>query len=168
METDREVYNVIYEWVVLCYVSVLILFESLRFQCKLHPLLLVPPSSNVVSSLSFCCIELIFVDTILNPILLATEDDHIANMILKIMCECWLDHIYINKIKFTHFGAYQLLMDFEHVETWTNNNATITSQMKEKLLNNEVLRRCEGVGKLLLRMPGERIKMSDNISKVGE
>lgn len=98
---------------------------------------------------------------------MATEDDLIANMILRIMCECWLDHIYINKIKFSHFGAYQLLTDFEHVETWTNNNTIISPEMKLKLLKNEVLRRCEGVGKLLLRMPGERIKMSDSTPKLG-
>lgn len=37
--------------------------------------------------------------------------------------------------------------------------------MRKAMLKNEVLRRCEGVGRLLLRSPGEHIKMNDKKSQ---
>ncbi|KAK5644415.1 hypothetical protein RI129_005715 [Pyrocoelia pectoralis] len=104
-----------------------------------------------------------YLDEILSPVLAATEDHHISNMILKIMCECWLDHIYMNKIKFSHYGAYQLLTDFASVSTWLINCPIITQQMRKVMLKNEVLRRCEGVGRLLLRCPGDQLKMNEKI-----
>lgn len=86
-------------------------------------------------------------------------------MVLKIMCESWLDHIYLNKIKFSRYGALQLLCDFAFVSKWISDCATITEDMRKAMLKNEVLRRCEGVGKLLLRSPGEHIKMNDDSSR---
>uniref|UniRef100_A0A1Y1MI24 Coiled-coil protein 142 C-terminal domain-containing protein n=1 Tax=Photinus pyralis TaxID=7054 RepID=A0A1Y1MI24_PHOPY len=83
-------------------------------------------------------------DAILSPVLATTEDHHISNMILKIMCECWLDHI-----------------DFASVTTWLVNCPIITQHMRKVMLKNEVLRRCEGVGRLLLRSPGEQLKMNE-------
>lgn len=80
------------------------------------------------------------------------------------MCESWLDHIYLNRIKFSRHGSLQLLCDFAFVSKWITDCATITHEMRKTMLKNEVLRRCEGVGKLLLRSPGEHIKMSNDSS----
>ncbi|KAJ3626571.1 hypothetical protein MTP99_017057 [Tenebrio molitor] len=107
-----------------------------------------------------------FLDRILTPILVATDDHVISNMILQIMCESWLDHIYMNKIKFSQYGACQLLCDFGYVETWLINSSVATQAMRKKMIKNEVLRRCEGVGRLLLRCPGEQIKMIDKNKKI--
>ncbi|XP_028129058.2 uncharacterized protein LOC114325248 [Diabrotica virgifera virgifera] len=106
-----------------------------------------------------------YLDRILVPVLEATNDHQIANMILTLICESWLDHIYLNKIKFSHCGAYQLLCDFGYILVWLSEYPTITATMRKKLMKNEVLKRCEGVGRLLLRRPGERIKMTDKSKK---
>ncbi|VEN60763.1 unnamed protein product [Callosobruchus maculatus] len=100
-------------------------------------------------------------DQILVPVLEATEDYDIANMILTLVCESWLDHIYTNKIKFSEHGACQLLCDFASVTAWLTNCLIVSETMRNKLLKNEILKRCEGVGRLLLRCPGEKIKMAD-------
>lgn len=76
------------------------------------------------------------------------------------MCEAWLDYIYMQKIKFSSNGARQLLCDFDYIKIWLNNNK-INDNIHNKLVKNEILRRCEGVGRLLLRNPGERITMND-------
>lgn len=114
-----------------------------------------------------------FSEEILTPVLAATDDYYISNMVLKIMCESWLDHIYVNKVRFSDYGAYQLLTDFGCVRTWLVNCPILTSHIRKKMLKNEVLRRCEGVGKLLLRAPGEHLKMREkkrngNFSKVSD
>lgn len=97
----------------------------------------------------------------LTPVLRYTDNDAICNMILTLLCESWLDHIYNHKIKFSRFGAFQVLCDFAHVDTWIQECTFITKNMKAELTKNEVLRRCEGVGRLLLRCPGEKLKMVD-------
>lgn len=102
-----------------------------------------------------------FSDQILVPVLEATDNDVITNMILTLICESWLNHIYTNKIIFSKYGACQLLCDFGYVTTWLIDYQNIGESMRKKLLKNEVLRRCEGVGRLLLRCPGEKIKMAD-------
>ncbi|KAL1497299.1 hypothetical protein ABEB36_008287 [Hypothenemus hampei] len=102
-----------------------------------------------------------YLDKMLAPVLKTIDNDTICNMVLTLICESWLEHIYNEKIKFSHFGAFQLLSDFAYVSTWIEECTFITEQMKEKLLKNELLRRCEGVGKLLLRCPGEKLKMVD-------
>lgn len=78
-------------------------------------------------------------------------------MVLKIMCESWLDHIYGNKIKFSQQGARQLLTDFRSISTWLMGCSIVRQEIKKSMLKNEVLRRCEGVGRLLLRSRGERL-----------
>lgn len=83
------------------------------------------------------------------------------------MCEAWLDHIYMNKIHFTQFGAYQLLRDFASVGDWLVQCPIVKPQTRKKMLKNEVLRRCEGVGRLLLRSPGEQIKMTEKNQVAG-
>ncbi|CAG9865368.1 unnamed protein product [Phyllotreta striolata] len=110
-----------------------------------------------------------FVDEYLNqiivPVLKSTEDYAITNMILTLLCESWLDHIYVNRIKFSRSGACQLLCDFGYVSTWLT-QYEIKESMRKKLLKNEALKRCEGVGRLLLRRPGEKIKMTDKNKNV--
>lgn len=83
------------------------------------------------------------------------------------MCEALLDHIYINKVKFTQHGALQLLVDFASINNWINESNVISKEIRKKMLKNEVLRRCEGVGRLLLRSPGEYIKMNEKIKRRG-
>lgn len=106
-----------------------------------------------------------YLNQILNPVLAATTDQAINNMILKLICESWLDHIYLNRIKFSKHGALQLLCDFAHVSEWLGECGTISHEMRSGMLKNEVLRRCEGVGRLLLRSPGEHIKMNEECNK---
>lgn len=67
----------------------------------------------------------------------------------------------MNKIIFSQYGACQLLCDFGYITTWLVDCHNITEPMRKRLIKNEVLRRCEGVGRLLLRCPGEKIKMTD-------
>lgn len=106
-----------------------------------------------------------YLNQILTPVLSATDDHVICNMILQIMCEAWLDHIYINKIRFSHHMACQLLCDFAHIDSWLSNCLVVSQEIRQKMLKNEVLKRCEGVGRLLLRRPGEPIKMLDTQNK---
>lgn len=102
-----------------------------------------------------------FLDQILVPVLEATNDHVITNMILTLICESWLNHIYMNKIIFSQYGACQLLCDFGYITTWLIDCPNLGEIMRKRLTKNEVLRRCEGVGRLLLRCPGEKIKMTD-------
>lgn len=55
------------------------------------------------------------------------------------------------------WGALQLLADFGAVPTWLMERVEATPN----LLCTEMLRRCEGVGRLLLSQPGHRIPMID-------
>lgn len=95
------------------------------------------------------------------PVFKATNDHVITNMILTLICESWLDHIYMNRIIFSQYGALQLLCDFGYITTWLIDCPSIEENIRKRLIKNEVLRRCEGVGRLLLRCPGEKIKMVD-------
>ncbi|CAH1404432.1 unnamed protein product, partial [Nezara viridula] len=104
-----------------------------------------------------------YLDEILKPVVNATKtledpiQQKVSCLVLDIMCEAWLDHIYKNKIKFTEWGALQLLADFGAVPTWLMERVQATPN----LLSTEMLRRCEGVGRLLLSQPGHRIPMID-------
>lgn len=40
------------------------------------------------------------VEKVLLPVLEVIEDPDTSNMILRIMCEAWLDYIYLHRIKF--------------------------------------------------------------------
>ncbi|XP_063986066.1 coiled-coil domain-containing protein 142 [Diachasmimorpha longicaudata] len=100
-----------------------------------------------------------YLQRVLLPVLEVIEDHEVSNMVLKIMCEAWLDYIYLHRIKFSEFGALQLLTDFAHVSRWVTDCPIISQTVKGHLLKNELLRRCEGVGRLLLRHPGEAIAM---------
>lgn len=41
-----------------------------------------------------------FTEKVLLPVLEVIEDHETSNMILRIMCEAWLDYIYLHRIKF--------------------------------------------------------------------
>ncbi|XP_026730638.1 uncharacterized protein LOC113495845 [Trichoplusia ni] len=103
-----------------------------------------------------------FLNTMLLPVIKATQDIATLNMILKIMCESWLHHIYIAKVKFTKDAAMQLLADFNEVRIWLTECKSLTTAARKQMLQNEVLRRCEGVGRLLLHAPGDLISMQDS------
>ncbi|CAG2063782.1 unnamed protein product, partial [Timema podura] len=107
----------------------------------------------------------VIADRVLRPVLLAVVPLPVAvqktvgGMVIRIMCEAWLDHIYSNNVKFTEWGAVQLLNDFGTVPAWLSERVTLSPEVLNSLLRHEVLRRCEGVGRLLLRRPGEHITM---------
>ncbi|XP_012222810.1 coiled-coil domain-containing protein 142 [Linepithema humile] len=106
-----------------------------------------------------------YFEKVLLPVLEVIEDPETSNMILRIMCEAWLDYIYLHRIKFSEYGAQQLLTDFAYVSAWVTECAIISQNVRNHLLKNEVLRRCEGVGRLLLRHPGEAIAMQKQLTR---
>ncbi|EFN72191.1 Coiled-coil domain-containing protein 142 [Camponotus floridanus] len=121
-------------------------------------------SSSVPPVTASLYVETYF-EKVLLPVLEVIEDPETSNMILRIMCEAWLDYIYLHRIKFSEYGAYQLLTDFAHVSTWVTKCSIISQNVRNHLLKNEVLRRCEGVGRLLLRHPGEAIAMRKRLPR---
>lgn len=44
------------------------------------------------------------------PVVQATDVLEILNLILRIMCEAWLDHIYVQKIKFRYIFIILIVM----------------------------------------------------------
>ncbi|XP_054013894.1 coiled-coil domain-containing protein 142 [Hylaeus anthracinus] len=107
----------------------------------------------------------VYFEKVLLPVLEVIEDHETSNMILRIMCEAWLDYIYLHRIKFSKYGALQLLTDFAYVSQWVTSCTIISQDVRNRLLKNEVLRRCEGVGRLLLRHPGEAISMRKRLTR---
>ncbi|KAF9422920.1 hypothetical protein HW555_001463 [Spodoptera exigua] len=103
-----------------------------------------------------------FLNKMMLPVIMATQDITTLNMILRIMCESWLHHIYVAKVKFTKDAAMQLLHDFNEVRNWLSECKQLAAASKKQMLQNEVLRRCEGVGRLLLHAPGGLISMQDS------
>jgi len=59
----------------------------------------------------------------------------------------------------SEWGALQLLVDFGSVPNWLEDCTWLESVVRNRLAHSEVLRRCEGVGRLLLRCPGEPVAM---------
>ncbi|XP_065349972.1 uncharacterized protein LOC135945950 [Cloeon dipterum] len=113
-----------------------------------------------------------YLDRMLKPVLLATNtlptdsQQKICGMTLRIICEAWLDHIYQLKVQFSERGALQLLADFAAVTIWLQDKANLTPPVEKHLVRSEVLRRCEGVGRLLLRKPGESLDLATSIKQV--
>ncbi|XP_072939627.1 uncharacterized protein [Epargyreus clarus] len=103
-----------------------------------------------------------FLDKMLLPVIKATGDITTLNMVLRIMCESWLHHIYVTKVKFTKDAAVQLLADFNEVRIWLGDCKPLSNAARKQMLKNEVLRRCEGVGRLLLHAPGDLISMQES------
>ncbi|CAK1582795.1 unnamed protein product [Parnassius mnemosyne] len=106
-----------------------------------------------------------FLDKMLLPVIKATDDTTALNMILRIMCESWLHHIYVAKVKFTKDAALQLLADFNEVRNWLTDCKELSVDTRKQMLQNEVLRRCEGVGRLLLHAPGDLISMQESTTQ---
>ncbi|XP_026827107.1 coiled-coil domain-containing protein 142 [Ooceraea biroi] len=121
-------------------------------------------NSNIPPVVASLYVETYF-EKVLLPVLEVIEDPETSNMILRIMCEAWLDYIYLHRIKFSEYGAQQLLTDFAYVLTWVTDCPIISQNVRNHLLKNEVLRRCEGVGQLLLRHPGEAIAMRKRLAR---
>ncbi|XP_026467436.1 uncharacterized protein LOC113370990 [Ctenocephalides felis] len=106
-----------------------------------------------------------FLDRILLPVLETCDDLEILNLVLKIMCDAWLDHIYACQIRFSKWGVEQLLNDFGAVADWLRECSILSDEAKKQMTKNEVLRQCEGVGRLLLRKPNEFIDMTNKGNK---
>lgn len=89
----------------------------------------------------------------LYPVLRSTKNVEMLSLVLKIICEAWLDFIYIKKVRFSVSGAVNLLRDFDGVHDWIINCTLVCEEHMDKLSKHEVLRMCKGVGKILLRKP---------------
>jgi Coiled-coil protein 142 len=107
----------------------------------------------------------IYMEIMFQPIVEATKDIDILNLTMKIICEAILENIYNKQIKFTVCGALNLLKDFEGIAEWIENNKEVPEAYREKLMKHEVLKYCEGVGKILLREPDEVISMFPSPTK---
>ncbi|KAH8312619.1 hypothetical protein KR044_011687 [Drosophila immigrans] len=101
-------------------------------------------------------------DEIFLPSIRATKDIVILKLILKLICEAWLDFIYQKRIRFSVNGALRLLNDFDDVREWILSCTLLDDQQLEKLSNHEVLRMCKGVGKILLRKPEDIISITQS------
>ncbi|XP_034662318.1 uncharacterized protein LOC117897513 [Drosophila subobscura] len=99
-------------------------------------------------------------DEIYLPTIRATKDIVILKLILKLICEAWLDFIFQKRIRFSINGAVRLLNDFDDVREWILACTLLDEQQLEKLSNHEVLRMCKGVGKILLRKPEDVISIT--------
>lgn len=89
----------------------------------------------------------------------ATRLLDILGLVLKIVCEAWLDHIYVKRIRFSRTGAMNLMRDFDGVASWIDACADLLPAHRPVLGRHEVLRMCEGVAKILLRKPDDVISM---------
>lgn len=56
-----------------------------------------------------------------------------------------------------------LLKDFDGVSDWITVSAYVPAECCDTLARHEVLRMCEGVGKILLRRPFEIISMGSSV-----
>ncbi|KAI9579852.1 hypothetical protein GQX74_000640 [Glossina fuscipes] len=99
-------------------------------------------------------------DQIYLPCIKATKDISILKLILKLICEAWLDFIYQRQIRFSVNGAVRLLNDFDEVREWLLSCPLLDAEHLEKLSHHEVLRMCKGVGKILLRKPEDIISIA--------
>jgi hypothetical protein len=77
-------------------------------------------------------------------------DDLVVRLCILMYCSEW--------------GALQLLVDFGSVPDWLEGCTWLESVVRNHLVRSEVLRRCEGVGRLLLRCPGEPVAMISSVS----
>lgn len=98
-------------------------------------------------------------DELYLPVVNATQLPEILSLVLQIMCEAWLDHIYMKRIRFSRVGAQNLQCDFDGVSAWLADCAAVRPEQRDTLGRHEVLRMCEGVAKILLRKPDDVISM---------
>nr|XP_053643662.1 uncharacterized protein LOC128696425 [Cherax quadricarinatus] len=73
--------------------------------------------------------------------------------VLKVVCYAWLEHIRVQKIKFSLWGAQQLLKDFHALAEWLQKYPGLAPEARTQVLAVDVLRECEGVARLLMRQP---------------
>lgn len=83
----------------------------------------------------------------INPIS-ATKDLEILSLALKIIGEALLEHIYSKRIKFSICGAINLMKDFDGIAAWIETCPALPANYRDKLAKHEVLKVCEGVGKV--------------------
>jgi hypothetical protein len=90
----------------------------------------------------------VYLDIIFMPVIEATKDLEILSLALKLIGEALLEHIYAKRIKFTVCGAINLMKDFEGIAKWIETCAALDANYRDKLSKHEVLKVCEGVGKV--------------------
>lgn len=94
----------------------------------------------------------VYLDIIYQPVIEATKDWEILSLALKIIGEALLEHIYTKRIKFTICGAVNLMKDFEGIAAWIETCSELPLNYRDKLSKHEVLKVCEGVGKVRIIM----------------
>lgn len=90
----------------------------------------------------------VYLDIIYLPVIEATKDLEILSLALKIIGEALLEHIYAKRIKFTICGAINLMKDFDGIAAWIESCGELPAKYRDKLSKHEVLKVCEGVGKV--------------------
>jgi hypothetical protein len=92
----------------------------------------------------------VYLDIIYKPVIESTADIEILGLALKIIGEALLEHIYERRIKFTVCGAINLMKDFDGIAGWilTKTCSELPESYRDKLSKHEVLKVCEGVGKV--------------------
>jgi hypothetical protein len=100
----------------------------------------------------------IYLDLIFMPVIVSTKDMDILSLALKIIGEALLEHIYERRIKFSICGAINLMKDFDGIAAWilTKTCNELPETYRDKLSRHEVLKVCEGVGKVrdvIMRAP---------------
>lgn len=90
----------------------------------------------------------VYLDVIYFPIIEATKDWEILSLALKIIGEALLEHIYAKRIKFSICGAVNLMKDFDGIAAWIETCEKLPANYRDKLSRHEVLKVCEGVGKV--------------------
>lgn len=90
----------------------------------------------------------VYLDIIYLPVIQATKDLEILSLALKIIGEALLEHIYAKRIKFTICGAINLMKDFDGIAAWIETCQELPANYRDKLAKHEVLKVCEGVGKV--------------------
>jgi hypothetical protein len=92
----------------------------------------------------------VYLDLIYKPVIESTKDMDILSLALKIIGEALLEHIYERRIKFSICGAINLMKDFDGIAAWilTKTCNELPETYRDKLSRHEVLKVCEGVGKV--------------------
>lgn len=90
----------------------------------------------------------VYLDIILMPVIEATKDLEILSLALKLIGEALLEHIYARRIKFSVCGAVNLMKDFDGIAAWIETCKELAPNYRDKLSKHEVLKVCEGVGKV--------------------
>ncbi|XP_018017675.1 uncharacterized protein LOC108674250 [Hyalella azteca] len=100
-----------------------------------------------------------YIGSVLQPVLDAVSQlgeqlqRRAGSAVLKVVCYAWLEHIRVQKIKFSLWGAQQLLKDFAALSEWVQSYPGLCAGAREQVLAVDVLRECEGVARLLMRQP---------------